>query len=75
MSLDKIVPATIVVHFSNDKTITPPFGRSLLPFELTPPALRFIRLNVHWTFTLRVRSFILKKFFRSAAMQGFFKKN
>ncbi len=54
--------------------ITPPFGRLLLLLAF-PPALRFICLNVHWTFTLRDRFFILKKYFRSPAMQGFFKKN
>ena len=38
-------------YFSNDKTITPPFGRSLL------------------------LPFLLKKYFRSPAMQRFFEQN
>ena len=38
---------------------------SWLPLSI-PTALRFIRLNVHWTFTLRDHSFILIFLFKNA---------
>ena len=49
--------------FSNGKTITPPFGRSLLPSAAHPLC------GSQTAFVLP------KKYFRSPAMQRFFKKN